>query len=417
MNAIEALIDFKLPKGALFGKENYAGDAAIKEFMAFLKRRFELDFETYVTWQCLPDVTLLKPEVGSSIILRSERIDTLLIEFVKLFSELQYSIPRPLHDLYATASILRWQAEFFVGLRHPHAALTALKKRNALEGLPKSQIIPFRDECLASVPEAIRFAVQAYSLAHEVGHIVWPADRSASLFDPVDGISPYAHLERDFTEVDFSNHIGISTVTEAANRIDAYSIMSEINADFFAFESVWQFVHRLHECDMETAIRISLAAAQAQLFIDSTKGFSKEITRCLDHSADLIEAIVADDMLRAQYSIRARSLMRRAGISWAKVENRDKEFDPELVSSSYVPRIDSMIAGGIEAQKTILTAAGECGIGVFQEVLGSDGYKFESDLTEFFASADARIDLYNLLIAFGCAGGVCSEKFLRALND
>ena len=403
-----------LPDEALFGKENYAGDELVRAFMDDVKGQFDLDFEVYVSWQCLPDVTVLRSGNGKSIVIRSERLDTLLIEYLKLYNDLI----RSLQPEYAMASIYRWMAEYFVGLRQPHHALSALLKCHDVSA-EKAEVIPFRDETLASVQDMVRCAVQCFSLAHEVGHIIWPVNEPPTLLDPVDGIAPLRHLSRDFEEGGFSGDLGL-TVDDVAEKIGAAQLFSELNADFFAFESVFQFLYNNFDCEMSGAVKMSLLAAQGQYFMDSLRAFATTIVKCGNTQQEVDRVLQEDFVVNSQTSIRARCLLRRAGISWAAVECQTSKPSVDVINE-YVPKIDRMVIEGFEVRRLLHSCSTRCGFTVMSEIQKERKNSTSEDainqkLAILEDDRSLSMDMYYLLIAYGCSGAVRPDAYLRSLS-
>lgn len=422
MSPFDFLVEMSLPKDAHAARENYAGDSLVECFMEFLEDRFNLNCDVYVSWECLPDVTVLRAPDGRAAIIRSERLDSLLVEFLRLRTEL---IGKP-HDKvveYAMASIWRWQAEFFIGLRKVHHSLIALSKRHSIKS-PTSHIIPVRDEALASIDQVSRHALQCFSLAHEVGHIVWPVKEKPHLDAPVDGISPVEHLRRDFAEWDCPIDSGFKTVEEAYASIDARTLFAEINADFFALEHTYQFIAHVHSCELSVALRATLMAAQAQFFMDSLKNYSRTIANSERTWKGLEAAILTNDVLELQTSIRARAILRRAGISWAMVENQGTLPSAEIVNR-YVPIVDSFFVDQREIDMRMRRASAICGVEVMNELvciegaanLLGHGWDLERRLVELRTNTELRLDMYYILIAYGCGGAVAPEKYLERLAN
>jgi hypothetical protein len=165
-------ISFALDQPAKFGRENFAGDPIVKIFVNTVRVSYSIDVDVYVAWECPPDVVIVTPPSGS-VLIRSERLDTLLVEFHRL-REVLPVFGGELGQSVATAQIYRWMAEFLIGYRNSSLALDALDLRPDLTGLQLGIWNPFRDETLASIPQAPRVALQCFSLAHEIGHLRFP---------------------------------------------------------------------------------------------------------------------------------------------------------------------------------------------------------------------------------------------------
>src|SRR3954468_21445165 len=138
---IRLLVEGVLPVGAEFGRENFAGDKVVKDFFEWSRQHLKVNPNIYVSWSCLPDVMILKI-VNSEILVRSERFDTLLVEYLqlklhiklrsgklsskiwsKIWSNKSFS---KLEEATYRTVILRWMSEFFLGHQLPCYALYAV---------------------------------------------------------------------------------------------------------------------------------------------------------------------------------------------------------------------------------------------------------------------------------------------------
>jgi hypothetical protein len=411
---LDFLVGMSLPRGAAYGPENFAGDDLVREFLGFLKTHFPTDLDIYVSWNCRPDVSILRNKV-EQVLVRSERLDTLLIEYVCLLQHLKKDVSHDLRVDRAMSSHYRWYTEFFIGFDRPMHALHALKKRHS-EHFIHTKVIPFRDEALASVSALVRCSCQCFCLAHEIGHVVWPASADATIETPVDGISPIDHLKRDFSEQDFSNAFGPKTASEAAASLKPAHLFSEINADFFAIELLPQFLSRALGCDLETAFRVTLLACQAQFYMDDLRSFAAILARPEFVSADE-EPLRTVAINSCQTSIRARSALRRAGISWALIEN--KGILPSAKrTSGYASRIDEIVVDDTRHMNLLKSCQVESGsrlLGVVEKSIPSIGDAFDEMWRSLRQEATAVMDLRYILIAFGCQEWIRPDVYLREM--
>jgi hypothetical protein len=162
------MVKAALPVGAEFGREKFAGDPLVHHFCEWAKEALAVEVQIFVSWSCPPDVSLLTSS-GTNILIRSERFDTLLVEYLHLKRAGLATNP-VLTNLILSSAVLRWMAEFLLGCRWPQAALYAAMRALELRIDPRPPN-PFRDEMLASIHEVERAALQCFCLAHELGHL------------------------------------------------------------------------------------------------------------------------------------------------------------------------------------------------------------------------------------------------------
>jgi hypothetical protein len=235
---LRQLVNLALPKPCEFGDENFAGDPLVREFCDRLAQAHDLDLHFFVAWACPPDVAIVRSAAGSAII-RSERLDTLLVEYFNL----QRVHPNWSDDLareVTTSAVLRWMSEFLIGYRHSGLALLAQRLRPPLPGLRLTS--PFRDETLASVPELERVALQCACLAHEVGHILNPRRPGVTLDESVDGLPLAAHIAWGDQACGHSEETLSALQHHWRQHLDGPTLVSEVEADLFAFSSVVEFL-------------------------------------------------------------------------------------------------------------------------------------------------------------------------------
>src|SRR5262245_39795851 len=94
-----------------------------------------------------PDVMILRTSAGNAVI-RSERLDTLLVEYYR-FQHLHSIWSEDLSRDVTASIVLRWMSEFFIGYRHPELALLAQRLRPKLPGM-RIKSLPRRKPRLGS---------------------------------------------------------------------------------------------------------------------------------------------------------------------------------------------------------------------------------------------------------------------------
>jgi hypothetical protein len=79
---VRQFVEFSLPKPCEFGEENFAGDGLVRAFCDRARDVNQIDASYFVSWSCPPDVAIIRTAASDAIV-RSERLDTLLIEYHK----------------------------------------------------------------------------------------------------------------------------------------------------------------------------------------------------------------------------------------------------------------------------------------------------------------------------------------------
>src|SRR5687768_6235665 len=180
--ALRDLVGAALPRFAEFELENFAGDPLVKEFADEMRSSFDLPLPIWVSWACPPDTIVLRSPLGNALI-RSERFDSLLIEFFDLKRLVLNPAVKAVRKKFIQSAVARWQTEFFIGYRMPLHAFDALDRVSA-DGII-FDTRPFRDDNLDSMPPIERAALQCFSLGHEMGHVIAPDRANTSLDDEV----------------------------------------------------------------------------------------------------------------------------------------------------------------------------------------------------------------------------------------
>jgi hypothetical protein len=175
-----------LPSLSLAGEENFAGDPFVKEFYEMATRDLGEAPTILVAWQGPPEPVFLKTPLGS-VVVRSERLDPLLIEYLHL-SVLAPASPLPI-DIIDTA-VLRWIAKFCLGHGNALATVYAIVASNMpVLRLMQWPMHNFRDELLMSVGQMDRAAAQCLTLGHELGHATQTVPPVCTLATEIDGLA------------------------------------------------------------------------------------------------------------------------------------------------------------------------------------------------------------------------------------
>ena len=405
-------VSFALSRPAQFGPENFAGDPLVEQFVDVVLRTFSLDVRMYVSWECPPNVTIVGLPTGNAL-LRSERLDTLLVEFYRL-RQVQPLFDGPLAQDVAQAQVLRWMCEFLIGYRHSPLALDALELRPALPGLELGIWNPFRDETLSSIPALPKVALQCFSLGHELGHLVRSVEPGAGLDSQVDGMPVMSHLDYDFRASNPTS-VALDRFREYCTQaVNAPQLLTEIKADLFGLDCVAEFLCRTHSCTPETAVSVALSACEALIFLYHCK----EICR-------LLARVASGDLERGTYeklrfvdglnwAARSRGVGRRAGITLTSLEG-----GTAADLNRNVDRIDAIILGTGGARRQLADAMDACEQSLLRHAeRRSRGGPDRAEVgRRLEGRPELRLELYYLLIAFGCHGSVDVVTYLMSAGE
>jgi hypothetical protein len=401
-------VSFSLARPAQFGLENFAGDPLVKLFYEWVLDSSALDVKIYVSWECPPDVSVIGLPTGGAALIRSERLDTMLVEFYRL-QHIQSMFGGGLADDIVLGQVLRWMAEFLIGYRHSALAMDALQSRPVLEGVQPGIWNPFRDETLNSIPVETRVALQCFCLAHELGHLAEEVAGATSIHTKIDGISVVSHIDYELRNSGCDPAELENFRRYCESEINAPQLVAEIQADLFAFDRVCEFLYSALSCSPETCVALALASFQALIVLYHCK----EICRLL---AQVTTGDLGGEgheelrfLNRMQWVARARAIGRRAGITLTHLEQGS--VDDYQIN---VTRIDALI-GETQAQRDRVSDMLQvCDESLLRSAIDrSRGDLVIPMLSERFElDPDLRLEVYYLLIAFGCSGAVNAVDYL-----
>ena len=405
----DEFVSFTLRRPAEYGRENFAGDPLVEEYISWVTKVLSHDVRVYVSWQCPPDVSILDVPAGS-VLLRSERLDTLLVEYHRLVQGLDL-FGDDLAQRVASSQILRWMCEFLIGYRNSPLAVEALMLRPELPGLHFSVWNPFRDETLESLLPADRTALQCFSLGHEIGHLHQGRGDDNTLLTIVDGLPVMNHLNYEFRDSMTSEELS-RFHDYLTQNIDADQLVSEIRADLFGLQTVAEFLHRALDCEPEESVLLGLSAVEALAFVYHCK----ETCRLLN---ELAVGKLTDAEYEArtfahsfEWYARAKAALRRAGFTLAELEGRR----PGDLQRN-VARVDEYAFQGSRSRQNLAAALDNCAEMLRTKALAIQrAPRYKEDPTSWRLGPDLRLELYYILIAFGCPGSVVVEDYLTSAS-
>ena len=403
----DEFVSFALTRPARFGPENYAGDPLVAQYVSWIAPAVPQEVDVYISWQCPPDVTVLDTPAGAALI-RSERLDTLLVEYHHLVEALRLFDADLGRDV-AQRQVLRWMCELLIGYRQAPLAVRALGLRPELTGLEVNVWNPFRDETLASVPLPERTALQCFSIGHELGHLATQRRENPSLLTPIDGLPVLRHLDYEFRAGLTSQELG-NLHDHMAQTIDAGQLLAEIDADLFGLDTVAEYTWRALSCEPEDAVRSALVAVEALSFVYFAKESCRLVTELAAGRIDADRYVALSFRANCEWYARARASLRHAGMTVARLEGRTSAED----LNRNVDRMDALALRRGSQRAVITGAFGTAEEQLLRVVMEQDpGGELESD-AHVDATPDLRPELYYILIAFGCSGDVVVEDYLTA---
>lgn len=322
---LELILQSSLPKHARFGLENFAGDDDVADFFKWAKEYLSIAPHIYVAWATEPGFFLLKSN-DRPIVVRSERLDPLLAEFLIAMD----SWTDKSNNIALQATISRWCAEIL---------LVQGKSLRALDGLLHSHYLsesryplPWaRDELLASIEPLRRFAVQCFALTHELAHVVGqPVAEAVDLSFKIDGLPIFEYLKRDFVEVSIEDIGSAMNLIIGKENIPIKILVDEIKADALAIQLIFSYIVGVFSVDPKQAMKVCIEAFTALSYFLALRQSCALLGS--DPDRDIKEFDFEDLIISSQISIRTRCIMRRAGFLLAEVLNPDKSLTAALVN-------------------------------------------------------------------------------------
>lgn len=405
-----------LPAFAKCARENFAGDPLVRKFFDWAKTQLGVDPVVLVTWRCPPEVLVL--DLGyQPILVRSERFDTLLVEYMALR---KYAVQRGLDESEGAVrhAILRWTSEFFLGFRNALLGASALaRSHEALHARLRQPAV--RDESLASLPDALRAAVQCFCLGHEMAHLTQGDGAEAGLATLVDGISLQTHIKRDLGEAKLTE-AAVEQLLVLASEIDAKALLQEIDADLISLELVMVFLTDHFEISLDEAVEAAVMAFEAQCYLYALKHSCQLIHQAYQAPREPGSLRRGDWRLACETGIRARCVLRRAGIILAKWSDPQGRISAARVNS-LVPLVDAMFLSSAEFREA-LSRFTQTVFDSFESqirVVSPDERRasFEHLLARFESDEEIRLDLFYLLISMGYTGATNGVRLLQEMFD
>lgn len=402
-----------LPQGAELGPENFAGDPLVKEFFEWASTRLGIAPSILVSWSCPPEVMLVESGPAQAIV-RSERFDTLLVEYLTLLGAARMHADNDeLRKDVTSTTILRWMSEFFLGFELPVCALATLIESSKLAHA-RLNLRPFRDESLATLPVILRAAVQCFCQAHEMAHLVQPPVSGRDLSFAIDGMELRKHVCRDLEEAGVDKSLWPAMLDIL--QIDVDRLIDEIDADCLALHLVAEFLFRHFDVSAEHIINMSLLAYSAQSFLHAAK-HSCSLLRTLEGAEDYTQHIIRRDWVSStQVSVRTRCILRRASMLMASIEDRTASPSVEKMRAC-VQRVDAMFIQDQRFLGEFSAAFHEKITWVIEAVWRGGGQacrdQFGDLLAVVAAKGDLRLDLFYILVAMGFPGGTDPIKYVN----
>lgn len=407
---LDRFVSFEVKRPAEHGRENFAGDPLVAQYVTWVSDVIPHDVRVYVSWQCPPDVSVLRTTSGGAL-LRSERLDTLLVEYCHLRKLLDI-FDDDLAQEVASRQVLRWMCELLIGYRNSSLAVDALRLRPEMPGLEVSIWNPFRDETLASMPLADRTALQCFCLGHEIAHLGEVKSKDASVLTVIDGLPLMSHLDYELRK--FLNPTELQVMQDYLTKnIDAGQLVSEVYADLFGFDSVAKFLHRGMDCEPEEAIHLALMAVEALAFVYSCKEDCRLLSELAAGKIDNDTFITKTHLPAFEWYARAKAVLRRAGFLLAEFEGRRPgDLDRN------VDRMDEYAMQSMRSRNNMIAALENCSKMLRSKALAYQQAPLdENNRTSWALDPDLRLELFYILIAFGCPGGVNVEDYLTSVSE
>lgn len=327
-------VEFAVPKTAVVRSLDQDEDHSLNEFLDYIKLFVPVHVRVFLAARTRPEVFVLKTEHGCAVVL-SDRLNEINAELVTFFSILVKTGSDARCDKLIKKFLCLRLCEFLIGLGEHSLGLATLRMASELHDHVNSDVVGSGGQSLETVQQ---IALSMFVLAHEIGHLQID-DRYEHIKNThmCDGIEIVRYVERGLRECGYSDE----DIANEVSRFNISHVAEEVASDVFAFDSVFGlFVDRLG-IPGSLAVDRLLHAFSALLATEQCR-----IT-CLAASDRLTgEEILGSGLVLRQdlmSYIRAKFLMRRAGITWASAEcGGVKTTSADF--NSYVKKVDTIFA-------------------------------------------------------------------------
>ena len=177
-------------------------------------------------------------------------------------------------------------------------------------------------------------------------------------------------------------------------------------------DSVTEFLYRYFGCSLEVAVRCTLEAYEAQVFLYELKECCRLVSLLAAGEIDETEYAESQLVSTTQTTARSRAVVRRAGLVWATLEAHETGSEPDY--ASYVPRVDAILYRRTEQNQRLVSQLTALADELGDWAMNPDRREFRPERMNqlFDANPELRAEVYFILLLFGCPGSVQLEEYL-----
>ena len=180
------------------------------------------------------------------------------------------------------------------------------------------------------------------------------------------------------------------------------------------------FILRTLPYSLEDVIRATLQAFEAQLYLYACKHTCRLLKRAATEQLSDEEFTKRDYLDGVEIAVRARATVRRAGLLWALAEHPNPPPGGRDYNA-YAGRIDALLASTQEFTSIMSQLLTKHARILFDALDGKPAAAreawFDALLMQVEQDSNLRLDLFYILVAFGCPGGVDVLAYLRGMRS
>jgi hypothetical protein len=213
-----------------------------------------------------------------------------------------------------------------------------------------------------------------------------------------------------------AGHVADQMMDLASGRIDASVLLREIDADLIALELVAVFVANTFEVSAETALQMSLTAYEAQTFLYATKHTCLLLKRYAGRHESHDDFMRDDWLAGLQFSMRARCMLRRAGILLSRWCAPGEDQTAATINR-FVPVVDAMFLGSSDYRADLAVAAHREAENLLAAAPRWNADRGRALMEAARKSVEIKLDLLYMMVAMGFPGGTDPIRWFEHLLE
>lgn len=341
----------RLRRNASVDRHDLSASPRLKSLIAVAENHVGVNIELFTSKRCPPDVFIVQSKHGVALV-RSERLDTLLAEYLTLKDSMIGEGNIGDHSGRIEHFISSWLLESTLSQGLVSFSLDILASRDTESEHYHNGVE--RGVEISELSGVRRLALQGAAICHEVGHLIQTDNSNLRLDFPHLGKSPIDHVEWDLINSGVPKPMIEKMLKVFSEKIDPAHLFEEIDADVFAFQSIAGFLNQSCGVDLRASIISALEALESVTFLQALKidtVLVREIMRGRVNSDEFAATSWANG---ATMVARTRTVLRAAAFYWATLEGRSNgtEVSVEMIEARRM-EIDALITPTFEFQGTL----------------------------------------------------------------